>query len=119
MIDIKQLRIDNLLLYDRFGEQRFVKVDPDHIRMAFYFNEGFNLYYKPIPITEEWLLKFGFKKEPSYWINDSFEIKDYGDGSFRYGINFFEYGIGECFKYVHQLQNLYFAINQTELNYEF
>jgi hypothetical protein len=82
--------------------------------------------YDPIPLTEEWLLKFGF------------EICGYNQLSWRHtehiknfeldGINwadadypeyqFLIYNIGnDIFRihYVHQLQNLYFALTGEEL----
>ena len=77
--------------------------------------------YEPIPITEEWVLKFGFYKE----LRDSGEagffmskndcnviIKDFGDGFlFIWELSF----MGKPIKYVHQLQNLYFALTSEEL----
>lgn len=89
-------------------------------------------YYSPIPLTEEWLIKFGFElianngfdwrhfsidsKEPSKHITIR---TDEGD-------NFFAlFNHSECDKkelqfinrceYVHQLQNLYFALTGEEL----
>lgn len=69
-----------------------------------------------IPLTEEFLLKFGFeKKEGSYnrfyYSIDGMDIRIDGDE--------FETEIGECLyktiDYVHQLQNLYFALTNEEL----
>ena len=70
---------------------------------------------KPIPLTEEWLLKFGFKKELDsfYRLNKSSMIE----------ICFFDDGIlvtnqSVCLsniKYLNQLQNLYFALTGEEL----
>lgn len=63
----------------------------------------------PIPLTEEWLLKFGFNG------------RDYGKYSLIKGM-FFDWQNGldseplaKNIKHVHQLQNLYFALTQTEL----
>ena len=72
---------------------------------------------KPIPLTEEWLLKFGIMQ--STWFEDSsYMIKeDRGFGWEMYVRNAaktkkisFAY-----FKHVHQLQNLYFALTGEEL----
>lgn len=70
----------------------------------------------PIPLTEEWLLKFGLIKvknidEDSIWmfndINFTYETE-------RCLVILDRYIISVC-KYVHQLQNLYFALTGEEL----
>ena len=65
---------------------------------------------KPIPLTEEWLLKFGFDKIDFQFIKNGiklFPIRDlYYRGNFP---------IKSDIKYVHQLQNLYFALTGEEL----
>lgn len=82
-------------------------------------------YYFPIievngiPLTEEWLLKFGFE-----WRNterDYFK-EPYSIALFNSGIISFYHEDGEScvelndeLKYVHQLQNLYFALTGEEL----
>lgn len=70
-----------------------------------------------IPLTEEWLIKFGFKKT---WfgyenISTGIEIEPLENGDYTICINANEYHIGENFKYVHQLQNIYFALTNKEL----
>lgn len=76
-------------------------------------------FIKPIPLTEEWLLKFGFEKDEeckSWSILTSLEKFDY--------LFEIENKYQECFqpdfikidiKYVHQLQNLYFALTGNKL----
>jgi hypothetical protein len=72
---------------------------------------------KPIPLTEEWLLKFGFEKSHlNYWIiaNKGF----FFGVSLKMGVMYlFDEGmITPCnIKHVHQLQNLYFALTNKEL----
>ena len=71
----------------------------------------------PIPLTEEWLIKFGFRKT---WfgydiISTGIEIEPLENEDYTICINANEYHIGENFKYVHQLQNLYFALTNKEL----
>ncbi len=69
---------------------------------------------EPIPLTEEWLLKFGFKRHPnySYWFcGRIILVIDNGvyflcDVDMRIDI-----------KYVHQLQNLYHALTGEELTH--
>jgi len=72
---------------------------------------------KPIPLTEDWLLKFGFMTNGNYWTNlvidlDYITQEDY----FEYEIQFpFLDWVKRDLKYVHQLQNLYFALTGEEL----
>jgi len=76
-------------------------------------------YCRPIPLTEEWLVKFGFdqnnvdiEKYDCKWYKFSFTL-DYWNAQ-----KFFVYGyIGgnKTIKHVHQLQNLYFALTGEEL----
>ena len=72
-------------------------------------------YIKPLPLTEEWLLKFGFKKDKT-WTGDVFENKK-GDrvclGAQMYVAS--ESVKVDCPKNVHQLQNLYYALTGEEL----
>src|SRR5579864_5869204 len=68
-----------------------------------------------IQLTEEWLLKFGFKCTSGEWyypetefgitFNEDHEPLHIWDASFT----------DAPIKYVHQLQNLYFALTGTEL----
>ena len=78
----------------------------------------------PIPLTEDWLVKFGFNGE----IN---EISHCGNFYLNYDAEYGRHGMALwyqrgawCFnhtntftvlKYVHQLQNLYFALTGEEL----
>lgn len=74
---------------------------------------------KPIPLTEEWLLKFGFDlinneyhqsrnhELKLYWtVNKNKMIPEFNEKRFVTGYDF---------KYVHQLQNLYFILTGEEL----
>ena len=74
---------------------------------------------RPIPLTEEWLIKFGltysnqsrnYSSEKICVFNDLKSINIYYSS---YGCDY-EF---ECPKYVHQLQNLYFALTGCELQY--
>jgi hypothetical protein len=75
-------------------------------------------YYEQIPLTEEWLLKFGAEKQ----CDDLFDFENYKFGYFYFKNNelysvFQSQQLCEPIKYVHQLQNLYFALTGTELKY--
>ena len=77
--------------------------------------------FKPIPLTEEWLLKFGFEevdkeraKSQASWkimAKDKFEIEYSTESWF---LNNYK-GNHQSIAYIHQLQNLYFALTNTEL----
>tara|TARA_R110000868_G_scaffold256359_2_gene513078 strand:+ start:510 stop:872 length:363 start_codon:yes stop_codon:yes gene_type:complete len=76
----------------------------------------FNNIYKPIPLTEEWLLRFGFRDlgygewEKGDIILDN-EYTDKGIWNIRETVSHLSIDV----KYVHQLQNLYFALTGEEL----
>jgi len=79
--------------------------------------------WRPIPLTEEWLLKFGFEKIVMnnmidiihyqnkdcwiYLIKDVFELELIVEDE--------RLNLYRNWKYVHQLQNLYFALTGEEL----
>jgi len=75
----------------------------------------------PITLTEEWLLKFGFEQVYTGSITKRFDLIK--DDRFSYTFSTianFDFGfrfIGRFInvRYVHQLQNLYFALTGTEL----
>lgn len=100
----------------------FVSIQEGHIEFPltkWRFERVLNGYYEvePIHLTEEWLVKFGFEKTGHYHWNGPvyFELAGYKDGTFVNAINCNEYHNGEPIKYVHQLQNLYFALTGKEL----
>jgi hypothetical protein len=73
---------------------------------------------KPIPLTEEWLFKFGFKFDGhcSWWKNELIELTiDIGEDEYSVFNDNGDYITLKGIKYVHQLQNLYFAIKGEEL----
>lgn len=76
----------------------------------------------PIPLTEEWLIKFGFGRPKNngsfYWIKLSASLFNINPDN---GVVWINTPAGEPFnnpaliEYVHQLQNLYFALTGKEL----
>jgi hypothetical protein len=71
--------------------------------------------FKPIPLKEEWLSKFGFENHQEYFElfkrNEyflSFNIKSNELGIYIYNTRGVRYWVN-C-QYVHQLQNLYFTL---------
>ena len=70
---------------------------------------------EPIPLTEEWLERFGFNFDVNSGLykKSGFEVE-----VFNIGVEFYlgEYGSWFLFvEHVHQLQNLYFALTGEEL----
>ena len=81
-------------------------------------------YYKPIPLTEEWLINFGFLQSmalTNYWSEDEeMNIFVYNE-VIHYVIpldhdgNFWKI---KKLEYVHNLQNLYFALTGKDLTHQ-
>jgi hypothetical protein len=97
----------------RIGNYYNLVEDGVNIDDIYQIDDGYSLYLidkhnnaKGIPLTEEWLKKFGF---------DGWDIGNYT--MILTNGNFFEFGniIAQNIKYVHQLQNLYFALTNEEL----
>jgi len=82
-------------------------------------------YVEPIPLTEEWLEKFGFERDEEkrhgecYWVHGGFTNPQ--APLFYYVDMFLSAHLGFPgwknikIKYVHHLQNLYFALTGEEL----
>jgi hypothetical protein len=75
-----------------------------------------NIGIEPIPLTEDWLLRFGFDKkivdaeQNFYQVNEMVDIDD------KVYWKFYRNNEGlSKLQYVHQLQNLYFALTGEEL----
>lgn len=73
---------------------------------------------EPIPLAEKWILKFGFKKveslcEGGYSLNNvNLSINSINE------INFYLFEFGDWYikiKFLHQLQNIFFALTGKEL----
>jgi len=114
-----ELRLKNLIM---FGELRHECKPCDILNL--YQSEIAHREiseYKPIPLTEEWLVKFGFE------IVSGFATKSTERCQFQVGMITeekwqIEFAIGMILvwnifniEYVHQLQNLYFALTGEEL----
>ena len=138
-----ELRIGNWIKFDNhLGDKRDVLVTPRMFRqLGMDLSENLNLelngYHLPIPLTDEWLVRFGFKNrflEVICQNNKVLEIEFDGtnDNIYQTEICVYERIIvdGETesdkvnyininhIKHVHQLQNLYFALTGDELSHE-
>ena len=127
-MDLKELRIGNLVYNidgdgDKYSQPvlmvsgKEIVLGTKQIPIYTLFNE----FIQPIPITEDWLKRFGFeKKRNDYEFNSDLynfwylshnknicvtELENQFSAQF-----FFEH-----IKYLHQLQNLYFALTGEEL----
>ena len=110
------------------------KIDKDELILIIQdINDGseeIEFYYenvKPIPITEEWLLKFGFEKEADFFSKEinligvitSMDLVipgtlwDHDTYIMKYTLHRTE--LLKHFKYIHELQNFYFALINQEL----
>jgi len=79
-----------------------------------------NFQFKPVLITPEVLVDFGFKeKNLSYYLGhiEIYYHRAYGCFLFKYGYKPNEKCSIEI-KYAHQLQNLYFALNYEEIEFK-
>ena len=129
-----ELRIGNYYLEDMtiyaYGDTKIVK----QITPYWFYpqdDDDVEEYSFPILLTEEWLIKFGFeldgeqingkyyKKEFNYssGYRDYLSIDDKGAGyMFKLTSNYGKSSILPLtYKYVHQLQNLYFILSGEEL----
>ena len=82
--------------------------------------------FRPILLTEEWLLKFDFLRHHLDYSNGVIYIKNVPENNeFEWGVFPNELGSGIQIKnriklnYVHQLQNLHFALTGEELTFNF
>lgn len=118
---VQELRIGNYL--ELLGEIRKVEGIfnlPKRKEMYWIKCEGIIdtkiIHYKPIPLTEEWLLKFVFDKDIDDFYLDINTVLfvSYNDDEFVHLKSNHLETIASI-KYVHQLQNLYFALTGEEL----
>lgn len=71
-------------------------------------------YLKPIPLTEDWLIKFNIKKMPE----SEYTINTYNLAGFKLWMKDGKFLFNDqiSIEYVHQIQNLYFALTSEEFN---
>ena len=126
-IKANELRLKNLINYvSSEGHVVEHEVNWQHFKWLSEDAGGFNLANKPIPLSEDWMKRCGFERKEGRitWI---LKISDEEQGCTlqRWAdndhVSVCRSGIAaihcEC-KYVHQLQNLYFALTGEELTME-
>ena len=132
-----ELRIGNLVyVTDNLTNLIFKEITPINIHNLMHLTgwdkSPVDIEFEPIPLTEEFLLKFGFKNidkggndfitytdsEHNYYLQIDVRRKD---GKYLILDNSFDdlraFSMVDI-EYVHQLQNLYFALTGNELKYE-
>jgi hypothetical protein len=121
-----ELRIGNLVKNNepRYGNKILViESIGDNDTVNVFFREYPMSALEPIPLTEEWVLKFGFESLE----NTGFFRKYYNDKYYILSNPKQQYteicvnsicGGQSKTQYVHQLQNLYFALTGEELTLE-
>lgn len=110
-----ELRIGNYL--HTLSQNKITGVSENKIKA-----ENKNWYdkdiFRPIPLTEEWLLKFGLvmikEEDRTIYCNESIEVSDKLFVYFSVGKDGRFVGI-RIVQYVHELQNLYFSLTAEEL----
>lgn len=118
----QELRIGNWFSFGELFHQA-THWDIRNLRVAELKNRNTDIY-KPILLTEQWLLDFGFEKIDGVDVLAyRYKTKDlflhfaisYFHGVWHFGFNAIQMHCFAHFQYVHQLQNLYFALTGEEL----
>jgi len=123
-MEATELRIGNLVLFDKEEVVRVEYISSHHV-IGLFGKETEHILEKGdvsgIPLTEEWLKRLGLKYQ---FYSDTYEI------NFKYDCNkifvdlftkhvCIDTGLNSVYiehiKYVHQLQNLYYALTGEEL----
>jgi hypothetical protein len=111
----KDLRLGNYI-QDYAGN--VVQAEALQQREDIKINEGIAAAsYEPIQLNAEWLIKFGFKPTGTSWLLSTDNYKDFDMQLIEesYCLNSDGLPFSNGFSYVHQLQNLYYAITNQEL----
>ena len=117
MIDAKDLRIGNWVL--RLGNPTQINAVSKGYVSTHSSGSITENQIESIPLTPEILEKCGFEKVGNEWQNTNSEFTE----CFQFKNDKFYYtgGEGVCFgvgcQYLHELQNLYYALTKQELNY--
>jgi len=129
-MEAKEFRVGNLLNYTTAeGDVLETSLDWQDFKWLEEDRKGFESVHDYIPLTEDWLIDFGFKfnDEDDAWQNHLLHIEERNEDRHLapetrellkdcFGVWLMHHN---CFlreiKYAHQLQNLYFALTGKEL----
>ena len=125
-VSVRELRVGNLIHYNGSNEDigKISLLVSDLIDDLSYCQINYRrdkkhwmINLRPVEITEGWLIEFGFKKsKESEWYNlPDFQIGIVVDENNDFVFCVVEGMVLKHIKYIHQLQNLYFAIKGLEL----
>ena len=120
-LQVNELKFGNLVNHISFGDIFIYGVNKDCIQCDFdnstYYDDL--EYYKPIPITEEWLIKFGFKRTSSNgsgFISNKLRIEKRIDTNNAFQVWWNSWYLVDVTE-IHNLQNLYFSLTGRRTNY--
>ena len=133
MIQPKELRIGNYVnVFDKIDEIKSID-ENEHGGFCKFKNNPYQYYLchngealiKPIILTEEILLKFGFSSRGTFWLDlyldekTKFTLGWHLDGriDFEISINKIYFDISHI-KHIHQLQNLFYSLTGEELTFK-
>lgn len=121
MIKANELRIGNYVRY--YGNNDILKIANIDTRKRKGWSNGYIIEesekelnktaisaLEPIKLTEEWLIKFRFENIKNRWFHDELNLKIIKSEGFYMTC------ITEELKFVHQLQNIFFALTGNELS---
>jgi hypothetical protein len=109
-MEANELRIGNLL---NIGEEINKLELVDFVDI---YEHKTLFHYQPIPLTDEWLIKFGFENiDTNENGGDNYWYLDRNDFMLDRNLQNLQMKTGFDLKYVHQLQNLYFVLTGEEL----
>lgn len=131
----QDLRIGNLINDTNDFTMQVVGLFKDEVLLDFEGNQGDVFVYtgkelellKPIPITEEYLIRLGFQRKSRgkdfVWVHDYYMFTHKSGWYFRFKFDgYITFNYGKLFfreiKYVHQLQNFYFEITGDEITFK-
>lgn len=114
-----ELRLGNFIRYNEVFEGVFMEPNEGQLTaddMVFIFESDLLETAEPIPLTAEWLERAGFEREAeTVWRHKN------SQHVYETTINEYVYRVPgtslTIIKYVHQLQNLYFALTNQELDF--
>jgi hypothetical protein len=139
-MDIRELRVGNHFIYHHLEwdfttkphTKKLVKSTNEVVESIhengvnierYHWGEVSNIFHyeqmEGIPLTEEWLEKLGFNWDVYYQgtIKELFKLvlKESSGGGYYLEVFRTPYKIAENIKYVHTLQNIFFALTGSEL----